>query len=135
MFNQKNIKKLKKIITYLGLGRTKEIRNFFDNLAEQPYSDDVNIRENLTLFENLISDKAFYLINNQVICTDEYGLEFFKLIEEFELKRIQSLLLKKGFKSNFFNKLSRTRKCFNIPEALKQSKMEAFLEQPLDLSK
>lgn len=104
-------------------------------MAEQPYSNDANIRENLTLFENLIFDKVFYLINNQVIRTDEYGLEFSKLIEEFELQRIQSLLLKKGFKSNFFNKLSRTQKCFNIPEALKQSKMEAFLEQPLDLSK
>ncbi len=135
MFNQNNIEKLKRIVTYLGLGRTREIRNFFDNLKKQPPLDDLAIKQNLNLFEALVYDKAFDLISTDVIRTDKYGFEFFNLIEELKFKHIQSLLLKKGFQSSFFNTLAKTPEFFNIPEELKPSKMETLLEQPLDLSR
>jgi len=104
-------------------------------LEKQPPLGEFTIKQNLNLFEALIYDKAFDLISSDVICIDKYGFEFFKLIEEMEFKHIQSLLLKKGFESSFSNKLHRTQKFFNIPEELKQSKMEPWLEEPLDLSR
>lgn len=138
MFNKNNILKLKEIVTHLGLGRTKELRDFFSNLETHPPSDGLSIENTLKLFEALIYDKAFNLISNDIICTDKYGRSFFNLIEEIGCQDIKALMLTKGFCSEnvALNTLSRTQKFFNIPEALKQSEISSLTtEKPLDLSK
>lgn len=138
MFNKNNISKLKEIVTHLGLGRTKELRAFFNNLEIQPSSDELSIETTLKLFEALIYDKAFDMISHNIICKDKFGYAFFNLIEEMGCQHIKALMLEKGFYSEnmSFNTLSRTQKFFNIPKALIQSRIALLTaEEPLDLSK
>lgn len=138
MFNKNNIPKLKLIVAYLGLGHTKEVKDFVSNLETQPPSDNLSVEYTLKMLEALIYDRAFDLISNDIICTDTYGYAFFTIVEEMEFQHIKALMLTKGFYSESMpiNTLSRTQKFFNIPEALIQSSTTSLTtEEPLDLSK
>lgn len=127
-----NIKKLEYIITYLRLGSTKEV---IENLQIKSPLNNLST-EDTQKFHTLIYEKTRELISDDVIHNDEYGNEFFHLINEIGCQSTKELLSTKGFSSKdiLLNKLSKTQKFFNIPEALEQSITLSLAEEPVDLS-
>ncbi|WP_342227155.1 hypothetical protein [Rickettsiella endosymbiont of Rhagonycha lignosa] len=117
---QEIIEKLKYIITYLGLGNTKEVRNFLKNLETNSSSDSLST-EDTEKFETLIDKKTLELLSKNVIHNDQYGKKFFKHIDEIGCQNIKALLSEKIS----LNKSSSTHKFFNIPEGA---------DEPIDLS-